>query len=54
MDAERKTLASRKIKLQDRISFLDEVQVESTEVPGVGTYNIRVSMNLVRDAPKLR
>ncbi len=32
----------KKIKHQDKISFVDNVQFESTLVPGAGNYNPRV------------
>jgi hypothetical protein len=41
-------MAARKIKLPERISYLDEIQYEAAENPGVGMYNIRVSIVLFR------
>jgi len=36
-------MATKKVKEQDRITYLDHVQLESTLTPGVGQYNPRVS-----------
>jgi len=39
VDADKKKMKERKIPVQDRISYLDEVQYEATQLPGVGNYN---------------
>ena len=42
MEAEKKKLATRKIKEQDRMTYLDGIQYEAAQRPGVGNYNPRV------------
>lgn len=44
-EEERKKLSVRRVKLPDRINFLDEVQVMASQQPGVGHYNLRVRLN---------
>ena len=39
MDAERKRRAQRITTYQDRITYLDGIQYEATQTPGVGKYN---------------
>jgi hypothetical protein len=54
MDAENKKLSQKKIPYQDRISYLDEVQFESSLTPGVGNYNPRVRFCLFRTESRPR
>ena len=42
IDAENKKLGQKKIKVNDRISYLDHVQYEALQTPGTGQYNPRV------------
>ena len=42
VEAEKKRMATRRIKEQDRTSYLDGIQYESSIRPGVGNYNPRV------------
>jgi hypothetical protein len=42
-ESEVKRLAAKKIFVPDRISYLDEVQYEANQTPGVGSYNPRVA-----------
>ena len=41
-------MKERKVPFQDRISYLDEVQYEANQLPGVGNYNPRVFFVLLR------
>ena len=54
VEAEKKRLASKKIKEQDRTSYLDGIQYESSIRPGVGNYNPRVPVQSFRTESKLR
>lgn len=42
IEAEKKRLASKKIKVNDKINYLDHIQYEALLSPGVGMYNPRV------------
>jgi hypothetical protein len=44
MDAEKKRLAVKKLHYQDKINFLDDLQFQSTQLPGAGNYNPRVAI----------
>lgn len=52
LQAEKKRLASRKIKYDDKISYLDHVQYEALASPGAGMYNPRVNCVLLQDRIK--
>jgi hypothetical protein len=41
-EAEKKRLASKKLHYQDRTTYLDGIQYESNQRPGIGNYNPRV------------
>lgn len=41
-EGEAKKLAAKKVNVAERISYLDEVQYEAIQTPGVGSYNPRV------------
>ena len=47
-------MSVRRVKLPDRITYLDEVEYEAKETPGVGNYNIRVLLIRHREEHKLR
>jgi hypothetical protein len=53
-ESEVKKQAARKVKASDRISYLDEVQFEALQTPGVGSYNPRVEYCLFSRGPPLR
>ena len=42
IEAEKKRLADKKIKVTDRITYLDQIQYQSNTLPGVGSYIVRV------------
>lgn len=44
LEAEKKLMAVRKRNYQDKLTFLDDVQLRSTQTPGTGMYNPRVSI----------
>lgn len=52
-EAEKKKLASKKIHYQDRITYLDDIQYESNQRPGIGNYNPRVPQCSFRIESKL-
>ena len=47
IESDKKKMAQKKIPVQDRISYLDNIQFESTQTPGVGNYNPRVCLSLL-------
>jgi hypothetical protein len=51
-EAEKKRLASKKVNYQDRITYLDDIQFESNQRPGIGNYNPRVGHISYRIASK--
>lgn len=42
IEVEKKLLAQKKIKVNDRLTYLDHIEYESLQTPGVGNYNPRV------------
>jgi hypothetical protein len=40
-------MASKKISVNDKISFLDHIQYESLQSPGVGMYNPNLRVNFI-------
>lgn len=46
MEKEKKELARKKKFVQDRITYLDGVQYEATQTPGVGKYNTRIRVHI--------
>jgi len=53
-EQEVKRYSARKIIVEDRKTFLDSVKFDATASPGVGNYNIRVKLKLLRDDLKQR
>lgn len=53
LEAEKKLMAVRKRNYQDKLNFLDDVQLRSTQTPGTGMYNPRVSILRCRIGSKL-
>lgn len=51
-EGEAKKLAAKKVNAPERISYLDEVQYEAIQTPGVGSYNPRVFPFLCREEPR--
>lgn len=47
LDEERKQLARRKTHHSDRITYLDGIQYEAAQTPGVGKYNTRIRVILI-------
>lgn len=41
LDQEKKQMSLRKRHYQDRVTYLDGVQYEASQTPGIGAYNVR-------------
>lgn len=52
LEAEKKLMAVRKRNYQDKLNFLDDVQLRSTQTPGTGMYNPRVIFIAMQDRIK--
>lgn len=50
VEAQKKEMSVRKIKMPDRTTYLDGVEHGASETPGVGNYNIRVQICLTPEA----
>jgi hypothetical protein len=53
MDEERKKNRYTKVKQQDRMTYLDAVQYEAAQIPGVGKYNTKVRVIMKDNTAKI-